>query len=61
MSTNSTDSMFGRMDLRFLDLPLLMPAGAMAVECTEDFKRGSQEALTPELDGFMCPAVLSKP
>lgn len=53
--------MFGRMDLRFLDLPLLMPAGAMAVECTEDFKRGSQEALTPELDGFICPAVLSKP
>ena len=61
MSTNSNDSMFGRMDVRFLDLSLLMPAGAMAMECTEDVKRGSQEVLTSELDGFMCPAVLSKP
>ena len=28
VSTHSTDSMFGKVDVRFLDLPLLMPAGS---------------------------------
>jgi len=29
VSTHSTDSMFGKVDVRFLDLPLLMPAGEL--------------------------------
>ena len=29
VSTHSTDSMFGKVDVRFLDLPLLMPAGVL--------------------------------
>ena len=29
VSTHSTDSMFGKVDVRFLDFPLLMPAGVL--------------------------------
>jgi hypothetical protein len=47
VSTHSTDSMFGKVDVRFLDLPLLMPAGELTErpESTWEVEHFSQLAI----------------